>query len=81
MSGAGMQDLQGAGATIVAAEGDTVDYICWRHYGATANQVVEQVLAANPGLADRGARLPAGVQVRLPVIVQPALTKGLRLWD
>lgn len=67
--------------TIFTAAGDTVDHICWRHYGATANQVVEQVLAANPGLADLGPLLPAGIEVRLPAIIQPGQSKGLRLWD
>lgn len=65
----------------VAASGDTLDYICWRHYGSTGNQVVETVLAANPGLADRGPALPAGTEVRLPEIAQPARAKGIRLWD
>ena len=29
---------------------DTVDALCWRHYGRTQG-VTEQVLKANPGLA------------------------------
>ena len=35
---------------------DTVDALCWRHYGRTQG-VTEQVLKANPGLAEYG---PAG---------------------
>ncbi|NKD78163.1 phage tail protein [Haematospirillum sp. H1815] len=31
-------------------DGDTVDYIAWKHYGGTAPGVVEQLLEANPGL-------------------------------
>ncbi|TLX52838.1 phage tail protein, partial [Stutzerimonas nosocomialis] len=34
-------------ASLRAQQGDTVDAICWRHYGRTAG-VVEQVLDANP---------------------------------
>lgn len=30
---------------------DTVDALCWRHYGRTQG-VTEQVLKANPGLAE-----------------------------
>ncbi|VUC77800.1 Phage tail protein X (GpX) [Salmonella sp. NCTC 11881] len=32
---------------------DTVDALCWRHYGRTQG-VTEQVLHANPGLAEYG---------------------------
>ena len=32
---------------------DTVDALCWRHYGRTQG-VTEQVLQANPGLAEYG---------------------------
>lgn len=66
---------------VVAQAGDTLDYLCWRHYGATDNRVVETVLQANPGLAALGAVLPAGTEVRMPAVVQPAQTRGLRLWD
>lgn len=81
MSGAGLQDGRRGGVTIMAAEGDALDRVCWRHYGATGNQVVEQVLAANPGLAALGPRLPAGTRVWLPVMERPARTDGVRLWD
>lgn len=62
-------------------EGDTVDFIAWKHYGATTNRVVEQVLEANRGLADRGPILPAGIELTLPEIDAPAKTRGVRLWD
>jgi phage tail protein X len=61
------------------SEGDTVDYICWRHYGRTA-ETVEAVLAANPGLAARPAILPAGVEIELPVIPEPERQTLPRLW-
>lgn len=41
---------------------DTVDALCWRHYGRTQG-VTEQVLKANPGLAEYGPFLPHGLQV------------------
>ncbi len=66
---------------IVAQAGDTLDYLCWRHYGATDNRVVETVLQANPGLAALGPVLPAGTKVQMPEMTQPAQTRGLRLWD
>ena len=61
--------------------GDTVDFIAWKFYGATTNQVVEAVLAANRGLADYGAVLPAGLTITLPEITEPAKAKGVKLWE
>lgn len=51
--------------TVRAVQGDTVDAICWRHYGRTA-AVTEAVLAANPGLAAHGPELPGGLLVQMP---------------
>ena len=68
-------------ATYITREGDTADSIAWKFYGSTANQVVEQVLAANRGLADQGTVLPAGLAVDLPAIAQPAQQEGVRLWS
>ncbi len=67
--------------TYISRAGDTVDYIAWKYYGATTNGVVEQVLEANPGLADYGAELPGGVFVLLPDIEAPATAQGVKLWD
>ena len=46
-------------------EGDTVDLVCWRELGRT-EEVVEEVLERNPGLADLGAILPSGTVIDLP---------------
>lgn len=62
------------------SDGDTADYIAWKHYGTTERQVVEQLLDANRGLAGYGPILPAGVLVQLPDIDTTAKAKGLRLW-
>lgn len=61
--------------------GDTVDFIAWKHYGTQDGQVVEQLLAANPALADYGPELPAGVIVSLPGLTAVGQSKGVRLWD
>lgn len=64
-----------------AQQGDTVDAICWRHYGRTAG-VVEQVLDANPGLADLGPVIPHGTQVLLPEqAVRAEQRQMVNLWD
>lgn len=67
-------------STVHAAQGDTLDAICWRHYGRTAG-VVEQVLDANPGLASLGPILPHGTAVQLPDITTQQQRKTVQLWD
>ncbi len=44
-------------AVAIAHQNDTVEALCWRHYGRTAG-VTEAVLEANHGLADYGPTLP-----------------------
>ncbi|PZQ21157.1 MAG: phage tail protein [Sphingopyxis macrogoltabida] len=68
-------------AEYLTRDGDMVDWIASKHYGATDNRTVEIVLEANPGLADRGEALPAGLTVILPDIERPAKRDGVRLWD
>jgi phage tail protein X len=38
-------------------------------------------LVANRGLADYGAKLPAGLSITLPEITAPAKAKGVKLWE
>ena len=65
----------------VTSQGDQVDAIAAAYYGSTSNRVAEQVLEANPGLADCGPELPAGLIITLPDIAAPAQKQGVRLWD
>lgn len=64
-----------------AWQGDTVDMICQRFYGATSGYV-EAVLDFNPGLSALGPVLPMGTRVSLPD-VRPAETEItlVQLWD
>lgn len=65
----------------ITAEGDMVDAVCRLHYGDRPG-AAEAVLDANPGLADRGPVLPAGVRIRLPDLEErPASSGAVRLWD
>lgn len=66
--------------TVRALQGDTVDAICWRHYGATLGKT-EAVLAANPGLAAHGPVLPQGLAVRLPQAAPAPQKTTIKLWD
>ncbi|SER25849.1 P2-like prophage tail protein X [Azotobacter beijerinckii] len=67
-------------AAVIAHQGDTLDALCWRHYGRTAG-VVEAVLEANPGLADLGPILPHGQRVTLPEQAPQPQTQTVQLWD
>lgn len=68
-------------AQYLTRDGDTADYIAWKYYGTQAGKVVEQLLDANPGLADKGSVLPSGVLVTLPDIKPAAAAQAVRLWD
>ena len=62
-------------------QNDTVDALCWRHYGRTAG-VTEAVLEANPGLADHGPILPQGLVVNMPEAQASAPQRQMvNLWD
>lgn len=66
--------------TYRTSDGDTADYIAWKYYGTQDGQVVEQLVDANPGLADLGPVLPAGILVSLPDIKPATATQVVRLW-
>lgn len=67
--------------TIRTQQNDTVDALCWRHYGRTAG-VTEAVLQANPGLADHGPTLPLGLAVQMPETHTAAPQRQMvNLWD
>ncbi|MCG8420793.1 MAG: tail protein X [Proteobacteria bacterium] len=58
-----------------------LDAICQQVYGASRGHT-EQVLAANPGLADHGPVLPAGLVIELPAAPPPEpVISTIRLWD
>nr|WP_059392463.1 tail protein X [Pseudomonas toyotomiensis] len=67
--------------TVIAAQGDTVDSICWDYYGRTTG-VTEAVLDANPGLADLGPIIPHGTAVTLPdAAPQAEQPQVVNLWN
>ena len=62
-------------------EGDMVDAICHRVYGA-AGGWTELVLEANPGLADEEPVLPSGLVIDLPdPPTAPVRKDEIRLWS
>lgn len=67
--------------TYMTSDGDTVDYIAWKYYQTLEGRVVEQLLEANPGIADLGPVLPAGVLLTMPDIAPEQQEQGARLWS
>ncbi|WP_373887341.1 tail protein X [Aeromonas veronii] len=67
--------------TYRTSDGDTLDYIAWKFYQTLEGRVVEQLLDANPGIADLGPVLPAGVLVKMPDIAPQQQEQGVRLWS
>lgn len=65
---------------VIAQQGDTLDALCYRHYGRTQG-VVETVLAANPGLAGLGVIIPHGATVALPDIDAAPVRESIQLWE
>ena len=62
-------------------DGDRLDAICRTYYGQQSG-VVETVLEANPGLADKGTLFSAGVLIELPTLPEPGQTiHTVKLWD
>ena len=67
-------------AALRTLQGETVDALCWRHYGRTQG-AVEAVLQANPGLASQGLVLPQGHLVIMPRLPSPPAKNLTQLWD
>lgn len=60
--------------------GDVLDAICYKNYAGRPG-ATEAVLEANPGLANYGTILPAGLTINLPDLPALQLAKTLKLWD
>lgn len=65
---------------VMAMQGDTIDSICWRYYGRT-DDMVEQVLLANQGLAFQPLELPLGTLLELPDAIFEQPKQTIQLWD
>lgn len=64
----------------ISKDGETLDFICWLHYGRTAG-IVEKVLTANRHLAEADAVLSAGIKITLPKIDEQKSNQKIKLWQ
>ena len=68
-------------AVWTTTDGDMLDAVCEAHYGPRPG-AVEVVLRENPGLAEHGPVLPAGIRIELPDLAdRPASSGAVRLRD
>lgn len=65
---------------VISRQGDSIDSICWRHYGRTQG-MVEQVLLANQDLSYLEPILPIGTLIELPEAVPQPQQQMIQLWD
>lgn len=63
----------------LTGDGDVLDAICYKHYGRES--AVIDVMAANPGLADAGTVLTAGIIIELPDLPETVQNTNITLWD
>ncbi|RJE78119.1 phage tail protein [Pseudoalteromonas citrea] len=69
------------GVTYITRDGDCLDHICWRHYGRSSG-MVELVLEANHGLAEKGGIYAENIAIFLPeVITKPIADNVINIWD
>ncbi|MCC2602757.1 tail protein X [Sphingopyxis yananensis] len=68
--------------TATALQGETLDALCWRVLGQTEN-VVDQALELNRGLADQDIFLTEGQVILLPVQLPKPVPqqKIVQLWS
>lgn len=66
-------------ATYLTRDGDVLDAICWKYYGRVSATAL--VLQENPGLAERGPVLEAGIRIVLPEVAEQAEQQPISLWD
>lgn len=66
--------------TYTTSEGETLDAICYAHYGRH-DGTTELVLGANRGLAALPLVLPEGTQITLPVLAIEEPIQTVKLYD
>lgn len=62
--------------------GDSVNLLLYRETGRSDDEAEELLWRANPGLAEHGACLPAGLWVRVPELPDnPPPAAPITAWD
>lgn len=66
----------------VAGDGLTVSLIVWRRFHRPMPNLVSEIYDINPGLADHGQTLPAGITFEMPIPIprEKQVLDPIRLW-
>ncbi|KUI98976.1 MULTISPECIES: tail protein X [Vibrio] len=67
--------------TVVSRDGDLVPQLLWLSLGRDDDEAEEALYMVNPGLALYGPVLPAGVEIKLPILPEPVPTRVMNIWD
>lgn len=67
--------------TIRSRDGDTVPLILWQQMQRDDDAAEEALYSLNPGLEQYGPILPAGIDIKLPVLVAKTPAKVVNVWD
>ena len=68
--------------SVRSVAGDTVNQLLYRHLGRSDDAAEEALWLQNPGLAEHGPVLPAGVRVVLPELEEKAKASApVSAWD
>lgn len=66
----------------LTSKGDTLDAICFRHYGSYSAEILNAVLRRNRWVPGLGVRFPSGKVLVLPVITVASIeTRKFKLWE
>ena len=68
-------------STVRSRDGDTVSLILWLALNRNDDEAEEALYALNPALEQYGPVLPAGVEINLPELSDPAPAKVVNVWD
>jgi len=66
----------------VAGDGLTVSLIAWRRFRRPMPDLVSEIYNINPGLAEHGQTLPAGITFEMPIPIprEQQFLDPIRLW-
>jgi phage tail protein X len=67
--------------TVRSRDGDTVSQILWLALGREDDEAEEALYELNPGLEQYGPVLPAGINIKLPELEDPAPAEVVNVWD
>ncbi|QMV14722.1 tail protein X [Vibrio spartinae] len=67
--------------TILSRNGDLVPQLLWLSLGRDDDEAEEALYLINPGLALYGPVLPAGVEIKLPILPELVPTMTVNIWD